>query len=851
MFSRAPRTHRRAGASSTNAFVSNSDDETGGTSASQDRSLSGALGRGSSRGRGRGRAAPVAASRLQVGNVVSTAEIDVLFGFGSAAGRSSRGRGAPAARVGGGGATAAAASVSPAAVEPSNQDIVDMLHDLAQQASERGTKNMYSYRKATTSVCRYPLPIRSGNEAMLLEHIGATIARQISSFIAARPRASAVPLVRGSSAAAAAASSGFPTPASLQGAAVRPSLPTMFQSLSSSAVSSRPVAAPPPIKRVQLQLPPPANPPGQESAVSISPSSRRLLKGPETLPPSYLTMLSNMNKSASAAAAPPPLASPPVLLQAASALSIASTSTNNSSTATASRAATADPSPGDLEDLFAPTPRLSQKRSLSEASESSTRFSFVSAEFELASSREQAGVLVHESAVWVLIGHPAEDTNRLHVKFGTMLPHSAPAPAHLAARGVRFHYVPEASFDISGEGEAEWHNAASLWHEARNPPNKPTTISSSSTSSSFSSSSAGPAPHLASKEPLQPSLAVTKEAPLLRSQSSSSASVRFGRHDLFRSVSDTSNASNAMFVPSAEQTLRVPIVDAAQIQLVVDAREMFSSNGEISPVYELLAQLDGPPITRPLPVGDFVWIATVNGKEYLLDYICERKRMDDLEHSILDRRFREQKFRLLSCGVSNVVYIVEELMNFEAQALSASALRQAMANTQVHCGFKLQLSKTPLATVNFLRRMTAYLQQRYLNKDLCVLRPGALQALAALTPESQRNSSARTLPLLPPEYHLSYEDFTAQSEKNGQRTLKDLTAAQLLQIKGLTSEKLKEIINVYGCLRQLHDAFQSDSVGTLQRLADIKFGRVVQCKPLGMPLAKAIATAIAPQLFPS
>ena len=50
--------------------------------------------------------------------------------------------------------------------------------------------------------------------------------------------------------------------------------------------------------------------------------------------------------------------------------------------------------------------------------------------------------------------------------------------------------------------------------------------------------------------------------------------------------------------------------------------------------------------TRQLSVGDFVWIARdQNGKELLLPYIIERKRMDDLGSSIKDGRFHEQKVR--------------------------------------------------------------------------------------------------------------------------------------------------------------------------------------------------------------
>jgi crossover junction endonuclease MUS81 len=47
-----------------------------------------------------------------------------------------------------------------------------------------------------------------------------------------------------------------------------------------------------------------------------------------------------------------------------------------------------------------------------------------------------------------------------------------------------------------------------------------------------------------------------------------------------------------------------------------------------------------------LNIGDFTWIArsrTGETKELVLDYIIERKRVDDLVQSIIDGRYKEQK----------------------------------------------------------------------------------------------------------------------------------------------------------------------------------------------------------------
>jgi len=52
-----------------------------------------------------------------------------------------------------------------------------------------------------------------------------------------------------------------------------------------------------------------------------------------------------------------------------------------------------------------------------------------------------------------------------------------------------------------------------------------------------------------------------------------------------------------------------------------------------------------------LPVGDGIWIVRhkQSSKEYVLDFIVERKKVDDLCSSIRDNRYRDQKLRLQVC----------------------------------------------------------------------------------------------------------------------------------------------------------------------------------------------------------
>lgn len=62
--------------------------------------------------------------------------------------------------------------------------------------------------------------------------------------------------------------------------------------------------------------------------------------------------------------------------------------------------------------------------------------------------------------------------------------------------------------------------------------------------------------------------------------------------------------------------------------------------------------------TRVLPVGDFVWMSTDGVREYYGGVVMERKTVRDLEQSVRDGRYREQKERLLSIPGTKI-YLIE------------------------------------------------------------------------------------------------------------------------------------------------------------------------------------------------
>ncbi len=64
--------------------------------------------------------------------------------------------------------------------------------------------------------------------------------------------------------------------------------------------------------------------------------------------------------------------------------------------------------------------------------------------------------------------------------------------------------------------------------------------------------------------------------------------------------------------------------------------------------------------TRQLPVGDALWLARhkQQEQEYVLDFLVERKRVDDLWSSIKDTRYKQQKLRIMVSSLIQTDWIV-------------------------------------------------------------------------------------------------------------------------------------------------------------------------------------------------
>ncbi|KAL8847060.1 MAG: hypothetical protein Q9221_007879 [Calogaya cf. arnoldii] len=184
-----------------------------------------------------------------------------------------------------------------------------------------------------------------------------------------------------------------------------------------------------------------------------------------------------------------------------------------------------------------------------------------------------------------------------------------------------------------------------------------------------------------------------------------------------------SRPQGATFVPPTFRPIHLQ-PGAFTVELILDNREIRSREDRGYIEKELISNGIRPTV-RALPLGDFFWVAKCTdpqflsrhgeeGTEVALDYIIERKRLDDLISSIKDGRFHEQKFRLRRSGVKNVVYLLEDIaISQETRTKYYDAVQSAIASTQVVNGYFMKRTRGIDDTIRYLTRMTRTLKEMY------------------------------------------------------------------------------------------------------------------------------------------
>ncbi|XP_006911153.1 crossover junction endonuclease MUS81 isoform X7 [Pteropus alecto] len=243
-------------------------------------------------------------------------------------------------------------------------------------------------------------------------------------------------------------------------------------------------------------------------------------------------------------------------------------------------------------------------------------------------------------------------------------------------------------------------------------------------------------------------------------------------------------------------------------------------------------------MVRKLHVGDFVWVAQetrprdpARPGELVLDHIVERKRMDDLCSSIIDGRFREQKFRLKRCGLGHRVYLVEEHGSVHNLSLPESTLLQAVTNTQVIDGFFVKRTADIKESAAYLALLTRGLERLYQGHTLCS-RPWGTPG----DPVSGSGPSPNPLCSL-----LTFSDFNAGAIKNKAQSVREVFARQLMQVRGVSGEKAAALVDRYSTPASLLAAYDACATPKEQEmlLSTVKCGRLQ--RNLGPALSRTLS----------
>lgn len=303
------------------------------------------------------------------------------------------------------------------------------------------------------------------------------------------------------------------------------------------------------------------------------------------------------------------------------------------------------------------------------------------------------------------------------------------------------------------------------------------------------------------------------------------------------------------------------------VQLVLDSREIRAKNDR-DYIQDELTKRGVDAIVRPLELGDFFWVAKYKdprdfarygeeGDEVALDWIVERKRLDDLVGSIKDGRFHEQKFRLRKSGVKNVVYIIEDFsMSSEKNSHYHEAIESAIGSMQVVDGYFVKKTTKLDDTIRYLTRMTALLKNVY---EVCSSLKVSSNSLAKpLISQSKPINIIPTvhlqtqtyLPLLghlrasTPEisYHITYASFAALASKSDSLTLRDVFLKMLMCTRGVTGDKALEIQKYWATPRAFLEALEGCN-GKKERelMLNTKLGGVIGRRKLGKAVCEKIA----------
>ena len=319
-------------------------------------------------------------------------------------------------------------------------------------------------------------------------------------------------------------------------------------------------------------------------------------------------------------------------------------------------------------------------------------------------------------------------------------------------------------------------------------------------------------------------------------------------------------AGDAVSAPTAkekayEKAVQNALVHKGQhllwkVVLLIDNREQKSDH-----MQSKCLQVGIPCEIRPLPIGDFTWVAqgyagSGNSKklvtELLLGTIVERKTLADLTSSIFGTRYAEQRMRLKESGLSQLVLLVEGEMN--EHQFHAERCHTAIWETRLYLGFQAIQTPNLTETVQTLKRLHRRILQKsfpqaFYGEALPTFSEPDATGARVREQEERRNrgsnpseedevvrrrryrrqnfSSLQDLvfdgepqPSAGMERLVTFVELKAKVElarEQGSRTVGSIHAAMLKQVPKFENKKVRTIIETYPTISHLMAAYNNET----------------------------------------
>jgi len=240
--------------------------------------------------------------------------------------------------------------------------------------------------------------------------------------------------------------------------------------------------------------------------------------------------------------------------------------------------------------------------------------------------------------------------------------------------------------------------------------------------------------------------------------------------------------------------------DEYEVLLLVDGREQYSRGANNASRTAALSnhlqsmQSSGLAVEqRVLPIGDALWVARSRrapSREYVLDYILERKSLSDLLSSIRESsRYSTQKYFLKRCDLRHVYYLIEGDTEVLGEGSDHKVVTTAAARTEIQDGFRVLRTKGFPETFRLYQSLTQSISRLYgdLSRD-----------------DQARSDDASTTT------SMTFDAFKTFMRKcsEGATTVHDIWGKTLAEVPGLGPEAITAVLKAYPTPSSLWKAYR-------------------------------------------